>query len=163
VEEARAITGPQWLRAGGQRIALTLGPGLFAQVTAAGRLCDDLAEVCRGLDRFSAAGDRALTRVLTPRTLELLHHPGITRLVARNFAAQTVPAASDSAVALVNALRALGVWTCVRRGQELGRCRCLWPLACHDHARAVRNDVRMVVRFGLDRIPAAWMVVEPTG
>lgn len=163
VEEARGITGPAWLRTGQWRVATALGPALYARMREAVHLCDDLAEITRGLARLSGAGDRALERTLTPRMLELLHHPGVTRLVARNFAAQTVPAASTSTVTLVNALRGLGVLLCARDGLDLARCRCLWPLARHEHERTIRNDVRMVVRFGLDRIPAAWMVVAPAG
>lgn len=160
VDEARTIVTPYWQRVVERRVAVSLGPALFWQMRAAGGLCDDIAELANCLSRHSDHGDRALERVLTPRMLALLHSPAVTKLVARNFAAQTVPAPSTSTAALVNALRALGVLLCVLDGRDLVRCRCLWALARHEHEQTVRNDVRMVVRYGLDRIPAAWMVVE---
>lgn len=160
VEEAHAIVGPEWQAAVEQRVAMSLGPALYARAHEADGLCDDIAEVANCLARLSDDGDRALERTLTPRMLELLRHPGITKLIARNFAAQTVPAPSTSTVTLVNALRALGVLVCVRGGLDLVTCRCLWPLARHEHEQTIRNGVRMVVRYGLDRIPAPWMVVE---
>lgn len=160
VGEARAIVCPDWQRAADQRVAVTLGPALYGRAREAFGLCDDIAEVANCLARLSDAGDRALERALTPRMLDLLRNPGVTKLVARNFAAQTVPAASTSTVALVKALRALGVLHCVLGSRDLVHCRCLWPLARHEHGQTIRNDVRMVVRYGLDPIPAAWMVVE---
>jgi hypothetical protein len=160
VEEAYTIVCQEWRQEAERRVATSFGPALYWSIREAAGLCDDLAEVATRLAPRSADGDRALERVLTPRMLELLQHPGTTKLVTRNLAAQTVPPSSTSTVALVNALRALGVLQCVRNGRDLVRCRCLWPLARHEHEQTIRNDVRMVVRFGLDRIPAAWMVVE---
>lgn len=160
VDEACTIVGPEWQRAAEQRVAVSLGPALHRRIREAAGLCDDIAEVANTVSRLSEDGDRALERALTPRMLELLRHPGVTRHVARNFAAQTVPAASASTAAMVNALRALGVLQCVLEGCDLVGCRCLWPLARHEHEQTIRNDVRMVVRYGLDRIPAEWMVVE---
>lgn len=161
VAEAQTILCQEWRQEAERRVAMSFGPALYWSTREAAALCDDLAEVANRLAARSADGDRALERVLTPRMLELLHHPGTAKLVTRNLAAQTVPAPSTSTVTLVNALRALGVLQCVRDGRDLLRCRCLWPLARHEHEQTIRNDVRMVVRFGLDRIPAAWMVVEP--
>jgi hypothetical protein len=161
VAEAHAIVCQEWRQDAERRAATSFGPALYWSTREAAGLCDDLAEVANRLAARSADGDRALERVLTPRMLELLNHPGTTKLVTRNLAAQTVPAPSTSTVTLVNALRALGVLQCIRSGRDLMRCRCLWPLARHEHEQTIRNDVRMVVRFGLDRIPAAWMVVEP--
>lgn len=160
VDEACAIVGSGWRQEAERRVAMALGPALYARTCEADGLCDDIAEIAARLANLSPEGDRATERALTPRLLELLRHPGTAKLVTRNFAAQTVPASSTSTVTLVNALRALGVLHCVRHGRELARCRCLWPLARHEHERTIRNDVRMVVRFGLNRIPAAWMVVE---
>ncbi|MGQ0574206.1 MAG: hypothetical protein ACT4RN_08370 [Pseudonocardia sp.] len=161
VDEACAIAGPAWRQEAERRVSMSFGPALYWRAREAAGICDDVAEVANRLARRSVEGDRAMELVLTPRLLEQLHHPGTTKLVTRNLAAQTVPAPSTSTVTLVNALRALGVLHCVRDGRDLMRCRCLWPLARHEHEQKIRNDVRMVVRFGLDRIPAAWMVVEP--
>jgi hypothetical protein len=161
VTEALTIVGSEWRQDAERRISTAFGPALYWRTREAPGLCDDLAELAQRLAGRSAEGDRALEVVLTPRMLELLRHPATAKLVVRNLAAQTVPAPSTSTVTLVNALRALGVLHCVRDGRELLRCRCLWPLARHEHERTIRNDVRMVVRFGLGRIPAAWMVVEP--
>jgi hypothetical protein len=159
VEEATGICGPGWCAEGEQRVAAALGPALYARARAAPGLCDDIAEVALRLADLSLDGDRATERVLTGRMLERLRHPGTTKLVVRSFAAQTVPAPSTSTVVLVNALRSLGVLHCVLHERGLAHCRCLWPLTRHEHDRTIRNDVRMVVRFGLTRVPAQWMVV----
>lgn len=171
VAEATEICDAQWVRATEERVATALGPELWEHAREAADLCEDLADLAGRLAQLSAEGSRATDRVLTPRMLECLRHPGTSKLVTRNFAAQTVPAPSTSTVLLVHALRALGVLHCVLRAggephdpvRALARCRCLWPLARHEHDHTIRNDVRMVVRFGLVRIPAAWLVPEPTG
>jgi hypothetical protein len=171
VEEAALICDAEWCEDREQRVATALGPDLWDQARAADGLCEDVADLAGRLAQLTAHGDRATDRVLTARMLERLRHPGTSKLVTRTLAAQTVPAPSTSTVLLVHAMRALGVLHCVLRANEephgcvrvLARCRCLWPLARHEHDHMIRNDVRMVVRFGLNRVPAAWLVPEPTG
>ncbi|MGE3286070.1 MAG: hypothetical protein AB7J32_08200 [Pseudonocardia sp.] len=171
VDEAASICDPRWRLDGEQRMAIALGPELWAQARAADGLCEDVADLAGRLAQLSAEGDRATDRILTSRMLERLRHPGTSKLVTRALAVQTVPAPSTSTVLLVHAMRALGVLHCMLRADDaphgpvrvLARCRCLWPLARHEHEHMIRNDVRMVVRFGLNRVPAAWLVPEPTG
>lgn len=151
VREARTIADPGWRRRAVERAEAALGPTLHRQALSAPGVCDDLARIANALSRAKAKAEHEVARVIAP-LIPLLRQPRISELVAKQFAKQLIAPAASHVAAMVHALRGYGVLICVLDGRDLGRCRCLWPLARHEIEQKIKNDVRLVVRHGLDRL-----------